>query len=79
MVTFMMVFIIPRITESFVKAKVEIPALTQGIINVSNFIIDHYIILILALIGLAVGTIIFRATYYGQLIFSKVALKLPVF
>jgi len=79
MVIFMMVFIIPRITESFVKAQVEIPALTRAIIWISNFITNHYLILILAVIGLIVGTLLFRATYFWQLIFSKISLKLPVF
>ena len=75
----MMVFIIPKITESFVKAQVEIPALTRGVIAISNFITTHYMVLILAIVGLFVGTILFRATYLGQLVFSKIALKLPVF
>jgi len=38
MVIFMMVFIIPRITESFNKTGTELPKLTQYVINVSHFL-----------------------------------------
>jgi type II secretory pathway component PulF len=49
MVTFMMTFIIPKITESFKKTNVEIPALTQFMIDVSDFMTNHWIILLSAL------------------------------
>jgi type II secretory pathway component PulF len=38
MVTFMMVFIIPKVTESFASTGTELPALTQFVINISDFI-----------------------------------------
>ncbi len=46
MVIFMMVFIVPRITESFTKAGAELPALTQFIVDVSNFFRNDYFLLI---------------------------------
>jgi type II secretory pathway component PulF len=42
MVTFMMIFIVPKITESFEKAGSELPALTQFIVSVSNFFVNDY-------------------------------------
>jgi type II secretory pathway component PulF len=39
MVVFMMVFIVPRITEAFDKAGATLPALTQFIVAVSDFFI----------------------------------------
>ena len=46
MVVFMLVFILPKITESFKKTGVEVPGLTQFMINLSDLIIGNYIALI---------------------------------
>jgi type II secretory pathway component PulF len=46
MVVFMMVFIVPRITESFAKAGSALPPLTQKVVDVSNFIVNDYLTLI---------------------------------
>jgi type II secretory pathway component PulF len=42
----MMVFIVPRITESFAKAGSDLPALTQKVVNISNFFIHDYMTII---------------------------------
>jgi type IV pilus assembly protein PilC len=46
MVIFMMIFIVPRITESFTKAGAELPALTQFVVNVSDFIVNEWYLMI---------------------------------
>jgi type IV pilus assembly protein PilC len=46
MVVFMMVFIVPRITESFEKAGSDLPALTQFVVSVSDFFMNDWFILI---------------------------------
>jgi type IV pilus assembly protein PilC len=50
MVVFMMVFIVPRITESFEKAGADLPGLTQFIVNVSNFFRTQWYMLIVYLV-----------------------------
>jgi len=42
MVIFMMIFIVPRISESFEKAGSELPGLTQFVVKVSNFFINDW-------------------------------------
>jgi len=42
MVTFMLIFIVPRITESFVKAGSELPAITQKVVDISHFITNDW-------------------------------------
>jgi type II secretory pathway component PulF len=42
MVIFMMIFIVPRITESFEKAGSQLPGLTQMIVNISNFFLNDW-------------------------------------
>ncbi len=79
MVTFMMVFIIPKVTESFVKTGVDIPALTRFVMNISEFITGHYVILILAILALGTFAFFFRLTHIGKLTLSYISLRLPVF
>ncbi len=79
MVIFMLTFILPKITESFTKTQVEIPGITQFLINISNFITWHYIILIMILIFLTIFFLIFRTTYLWKVINWYIALRLPIF
>lgn len=79
MVIFMLTFILPKITASFAKSGVDVPGLTQFMMNLSDFLINNWVVLLIGLIGLIVGFIIAGRTYYGQIVLGKIALKLPVF
>ena len=79
MVTFMMTFIIPKITESFTKSGVEIPALTQFMINISEFLTNHYVWILSWLFWFIVFIMFFWKTFMGQSLISYIALRLPVF
>ncbi len=63
MVVFMLVFILPKITESFKKTGVEVPGLTQFMINMSDFIIGNYILIIGGIVASAIGFILLKRTY----------------
>lgn len=79
MVVFMMVFIIPRITESFDKAGSELPKLTQIVVSISDFLINEWYVL-LAWIAIFVVIIkILNSTYIGKLVFAAFFTKLPIF
>ncbi len=79
MTVFMLTFILPRITESFKKTGVDIPGLTQFMIDLSDFLVNHWIVLIIALVGGIIGFILFGRTYVGRLTLDRIALKIPVF
>lgn len=79
MVVFMMVFIVPRITESFTKAGATLPALTQFIVNVSNFFRDDWGILVGAIIALVIAIKLAKRTYTGRIFFATLAFRAPVF
>ncbi|EKD66429.1 MAG: general secretory pathway component, cryptic [uncultured bacterium (gcode 4)] len=79
MVIGMMTFILPKITESFKKTNVEIPGLTKTLMNISDFMINHWIILGGSFIWLIILFFIFRKIYYWQLLFSWISMRLPVF
>lgn len=76
---FMLVFILPKITTAFSKANVKLPALTQFMIDLSDFFRYNYILLIAGIIGFVIFFQFFRRTYTGQLILHRLWLKVPVF
>ncbi|OIP52256.1 hypothetical protein AUK10_03855 [Candidatus Gracilibacteria bacterium CG2_30_37_12] len=79
MVTFMLTFILPKITESFTKTGVAIPGLTQFMMDLSQFIIHHYIFIILIIIGFFALLWAMRRFYFGQIILSYISFKIPIF
>jgi len=50
MAVFMLTFILPKITGVFEKNGVEVPALTQFMIDLSNFLIGNWIFLSVGLV-----------------------------
>lgn len=56
-VVFILTSIVPKFVDMYSANDAKIPALTQAIMNISNFLTQHYIILIL-IIGGVVGTFI---------------------
>ncbi len=79
MVVFMLTFILPKITTSFAKTGVEVPALTQFMMNLSDFLINNWILLLTALIGLITFYLFASRTYIWQIVLWRIALKIPVF
>lgn len=63
MVIFMLVFILPKITESFTKTGVALPGLTQAMIDVSQFLTNHYIVIFAVITGLVIGFNILKRFY----------------
>jgi type II secretory pathway component PulF len=45
-----MIFIVPKITETFTKANVELPKLTQLIVTVSDFFTEDWLTLIITVV-----------------------------
>lgn len=77
-VIFMMLFIVPKITETFTKANVELPALTQFIVNVSNFFKNDYLMLIWIIIWIFILIKIIKKTNIGRIAFAQLAISLPI-
>lgn len=79
MVVFMLTFILPKITESFTKTGVAIPGLTQFMMDLSQFIIHHYLIIGLVIVGFFSLIWAMKKFYLGQMILSYVSLRIPIF
>lgn len=79
MVVFMLTFILPKITESFTKTGVAIPGLTQFMMDLSQFIINHYVFLGFVIAGFFSALWAMRRFYMGQIILSYISFRIPIF
>ena len=76
---FMMTYVIPRITKIFEESDRSLPFITLVLITVSNFLTNHFI-LILILIGVTVFMAVrFLRTENGKRFVDRLILRLPVF
>ena len=76
--TFIMVFIVPKFEQIFRDLNIRLPALTVLLIEMSNFVANWWWIIIIALVFSIVGIKIFRGTETGGAVVDRMALKVPV-
>lgn len=74
----MLVYILPKITGVFKDMKVELPATTQVIMALSDFVRNNAIITTLLSVGLIVGVKIFAGTAPGKRFFGFLFVRLPI-
>lgn len=74
----MLTYILPKITQVFVDMDVELPATTVFIINLSNFVRDHWIITIGLFVGVLLSIRFFYKTDVGRHFFHWLFLRLPI-
>ena len=75
----MLVVVIPKFENLFASMGSELPLITKIIKNASDFIIAKWYFLLLALVAMIGGVIAFKKSPKGEMFFSKMALKIPVF
>jgi type IV pilus assembly protein PilC len=76
--TFIMVFIVPKFEQIFRDLNIRLPALTVLLIEMSNFVASFWWVILLVLIFGIVGIKIFRGTETGGAVVDRVGLKVPV-
>lgn len=74
-----MLFVIPRVQKMYSDAKVNLPELTQSVINISHFLQENYILLILGLLWIIWGIITFKNHQVTKIYFDHFILKTPLF
>lgn len=79
MVTFMMIFIVPRVSETFTKTWNALPAPTQVVVNISNFLTHDYMIILWVMFWIYLLMKMISSTYYWKMMFAIIATKLPIF
>jgi len=74
----MLIFVVPRLTQTFKDLNTELPASTKFVIFLSDFFKNHYIVAVLIIVGVIVGMRYALKTNIGKKLFEKGSLRLPV-
>jgi type IV pilus assembly protein PilC len=73
----MMIYVMPQITDVFKGMDKELPATTQFLISVSDFLVAHTVLTLVGMVGFVVGLVSFFKTKIGRTVSSWVVVRLP--
>ena len=76
-VAFLIVFVVPAITGSFVEADAKLPIFTSLLLGFSAFIRSYFLAIIMGIILITWGVSFYLKTDKGRLLFDTYYLKLP--
>lgn len=71
-------FVMPTFVDMFESMNIELPFMTQLLINASNFVVHKWYILIAIVVALVAAWIIFSHNPQGKYIIAKAQIKIPV-
>ena len=78
---FLLVFIVPKFEQIFkdmLNGK-ALPGLTQFVIDVSRAVKDHFLVIAMVVIVIAIAVKMFRATPTGKIVIDRMMLRMPLF
>jgi len=75
----MMTVVVPNFIGMFEDMDTELPAITQLVVNISNFMVQKWWLLLGIAILIIVGFTAFKKSAFGSEFLGRVALKLPLF
>ena len=73
------VFVIPKMSAIYDSFDIDLPFMTKALIALSDFLVGYWWIAIALILSTITGIRIFATTNEGEIIFSTVGLKLPIF
>jgi type IV pilus assembly protein PilC len=76
---FLMIGVVPTFENVFATLDAELPAITQFVLDISNFLRANIVAVIIGSMATVFGLATFKKTEPGKLLFDKLILKLPVF
>jgi type IV pilus assembly protein PilC len=74
----MLTFVVPVFAKMFAGMGAELPAPTQIVLDISNFLKANVLYLLVGIVGLVTAFIWWKKTPAGALLFDKALLKMPV-
>jgi type IV pilus assembly protein PilC len=74
----MLMFVVPTLTSTFEQLNVEIPITTKIIVMLSDFMINHMVLVLLLLVALFVSGILFVRSSIGRALVLAGALRFPI-
>lgn len=79
MIFVFMIYVIPKITDMYKDAKVNLPELTQTVINISNFLQNNIIEIIISIFIFIFLFSIFKTNSKTKIYYDKLILSIPLF
>lgn len=79
MIIWFMLFVIPKVQKMYSDAKVNLPSLTQSMIDISVFLQENFILIILWLFLIIFWIIIFKNNSKTKIYFDEWVLNIPLF
>ena len=76
---FLMIGVVPTFKDVFESLDADLPAITQMVLNISDFLRGNVLLVVGAIVGLFVGMAVFKKTPRGAYMWDAMNLKLPVF
>ena len=78
-VAVLLVGVIPQFSQMFDDLGSELPAVTQMLVNLSNFLQHKWYILVIIVAAIVFGLKAFGKTEPGSLMYAKIGIKFPLF
>lgn len=76
---FMAIYVVPTLTSSFSSLNASLPASTQLVLVISNFLVAHTILFFVSLILLIVGGMYCIRSASGKRLIDRLVLRMPLF
>ncbi|MDE0152086.1 MAG: type II secretion system F family protein [Bdellovibrionales bacterium] len=74
----MIVYLVPKFEEIFAEADQELPAITQMLVDASDFMRNNSVLLIMSVLAMGVSFVMFIKSEYGSRIWEKFLTNVPV-
>lgn len=75
----MMVFVVPKLTDMMAETGGELPMATKILMAVSDFLVDYWILILIALVGMVFGFKFIQKFPKAKKILDRTLLHLPIF
>ena len=77
---FMMFAVVPQVRDLYEDMGEELPGLTQGLVNLTDFVVNFWWLILLVLVGIIVGTFLFvKRTPVGRRMADNFKIHVPLF
>lgn len=78
-IAFIMIFVVPKMSQMFLQSGQELPALTTWVINASNFFVHYWYIIFAVVIAVPMLVKMYYDTDDGRKVLDAVFIEVPVF
>ena len=77
-VAVLMIFVIPVFAELYGSMGKALPAPTQIMINISNWFVAYWYVLVAGIVGISSGTSFYYKTPHGRMKIDRIMLRMPI-